>query len=201
MASKITKFVLLVVAVCCLLGAILLEVFPANTFYNKLLGQPELKGFQAPFVLNNYVMKNDLGEDVSWQSFKNKPLYITTGFTICSSTCPISMAFYKRLREEIGDSAYLSLFSIDPHNDTPSRLASYLKTFDSNIIGLQVINDIDFRRILAELKQTVTDLPDSTDIMHSDYIYLLHPKLKGVVIYTEQDLASILYDYQLLSEL
>lgn len=199
--SKVTKWIWLIVAICCLVTAILLEIFPANDFYNKLLGRPALKGFQAPFVLNNYAMKNHLAENVSWESYRDKPLFITTGFTICSATCPISMTFYKRLRQAIGDSAHLALFSIDPHNDNPKRLAQFLTPFDANIIGLQVVDDLNFRRTLAELKQSVVDIPGSNDITHSDYIYLLHPNLAALVVYREQDLASILYDYKLLSEL
>jgi cytochrome oxidase Cu insertion factor (SCO1/SenC/PrrC family) len=188
----------LLISGVCITSAVLLELFPATAVYNKILGKPAINGFQSSFKLSNYPMQNQLGQTVTWSTYADRPLYITTGFTICSYTCPITMIFYQKLKQKIQDKAVFSLFTIDPLSDSPKVLGHFLEQFDPAFVGLQINNNVHFKKVISELNQSVTNVPESKDIIHSNYIYLLHPKLNGLVVYTEQHLDLILRDYKLL---
>ena len=184
-----------------IIGAIVLVQSPTIGFYNRLLGQPVLAGFQTSITLNDYQMLNAKGQVVSWLDYADKPLYLTTGFTLCPYSCPATMVFYQKLADILEDRAAFALLTIDPNNDKPKVLLHYLGKFNPEFIGLYIKNPDNFKRAIADLKQSVQDIPGKQNIIHSSFIYLLHPKLKGLVIYNRQDLDLFIEDFERISNI
>ncbi|MDO7667089.1 MAG: SCO family protein, partial [Pseudomonadota bacterium] len=134
----------------------------------------------------------------SWSNFSDKPLYITTGFTACRLTCPITMKFYQKMASHTGDKVKYALFTIDPTSDTTAKLATYLNGLNPDFIGLRISNTVLFKKIISELQQGIYDTGERDNIQHKSYIYLIHPKLSGLVIYTKPDINLMINDLEII---
>lgn len=193
-----TSLFWLTISVSALVLAIYLFYFPPNQFFNKLTGGLGLYGFQTELKLSSYPMENHRGDIQLWENLSDKPLYITTGFTACRLTCPITMEFYQQMASHTGDKVRYALFTIDSTNDTAKQLATYLNTINPDFIGLRTSNTVRFKNIIAELQQAIYDTGEGDDIQHKSYIYLIHPKLSGLVIYTKPDIKLMINDLKII---
>jgi cytochrome oxidase Cu insertion factor (SCO1/SenC/PrrC family) len=200
MKSKLKKISIIAISFLLLISALLLEVFPPNTLYNQLLGRTNISGFQSSFTLNDYQMVNQFKEPVSWGDFADKPLFITAGFTYCAYTCPVTLSIFQKLDEKLKNKAKFSLLTIDPTNDKPEVLRKYLSGFGDSFTGLYIEDNKLFKKVLSDLRKSITKLPAKKDIIHDDLIYLLHPKLDGLVVYADNDISAILSDLRKLEE-
>jgi len=97
----------------------------------------------------------------------------------------MTMAFYQQLRGSVGLRANLALITIDPSNDTQEVLNEYLSRYGDNFIGIRVNEQEHLDQILLSLKQSYTLSKQSEYLEHQSYIYLLHPKLDGLLVYTD----------------
>ncbi len=62
------------------------------------------------------------------------------GFTNCPDYCPTTMGTWKQVKQELGAAAenvQFVMVTVDPENDTPETLGSYLARFDEAFIGLR----------------------------------------------------------------
>lgn len=184
------------------LGSLALAMYlfyiPPNPFFNKLTGGLGLYGFQTELTLSPHLLEDQKGNRRTWASFSDKPLYVTTGFTACRMTCPVTMRFYQKMVNITGDKVRYALLTIDPKNDTPQQLASYLTPLNPNFIGLRVSNSTYFKKIISELQQVIYASGEQGNIEHKSYIYLIHPKLSGLVIYTQQDIDLMINDLKII---
>jgi len=198
MNKTLKKITIVTISLLLLVSALLLEVFPPNAFYNQLLGRANLSGFQSGFTLNDYQMQNQLEKPISWNDFADQPLFFTAGFTFCAYTCPVTLTIFQKLDENLNDKAKFALLTIDPANDKPQVLKEYLSGFGDNFSGLYIEDNVLFRKALSDLRKTITKVPGDRDIIHDDLIYLLHPKLDGLVVYAENNINAMLSDLKKL---
>jgi protein SCO1/2 len=62
------------------------------------------------------------------------PVVLNFIFTSCTSICPVMSGIFSQLQNKLGDErerVHMVSISIDPEQDTPSRLASYAQRFHS----------------------------------------------------------------------
>lgn len=185
-------------AILLILIAVLFTYLPANSMINQLLGRVDLNGFQTSFMPQPQGMVDQHNRPVTWQDLTQQPLFITTGFTACSLSCPITMAFFTRLKSQLASPANFAMLTIDPDYDTPERLKVFLDHFDSSFVGLRIADPQAMQQLIAALKLNISKA--GGDISHTDYIYLFHPDLDGAVIYTKPDAALIAQDIQTLTQ-
>lgn len=178
--------------------AIYLLYLPPNQFFNKLSGGLGLFGFQTELTLTSYTMEDQYGAPRTWKDYNDKPLFFTTGFTSCRLSCPVTMKFYQKMEKHTGDKARYALLTIDPENDSAEQLANYLDAINPDFIGLRVSQPVQFKKIISELQQVLSINNEPGNIKHKNYIYLLHPKLSGLVIYTDHKLKKILNDLAII---
>lgn len=93
-----------------------------------------LKGYGGNFTLQS------AQGPVSLSDFKGKAVAIYFGYTSCPDACPMTMgllstALNKLEKDELAKVQVL-LVSFDPERDTPEVLASYVKQFHPNILGI-----------------------------------------------------------------
>jgi cytochrome oxidase Cu insertion factor (SCO1/SenC/PrrC family) len=188
----------LTISINALVLAIYLFYFPPNQFFNKLTSGLALYGFQTELKLSSYPMENHRGDIQSWENFSDKPLYITTGFTACRLTCPVTMEFYRQMASHSGEKVRYALFTIDPENDTAQKLANYINAINPDFIGLRTSNTVLLKNIIAELQQAIYDTGERDNIHHKSFIYLIHPKLSGLIIYTKPDVNLMINDLKII---
>jgi len=181
------------------LGAAMYSLyFPAHTILNSLMGKLPLSGYQTEFILSSVNMQDQHGEKKTWQSFSDKPLFLTTGFTTCQLTCPNTMRLYQSLEKRTPNRARYALLTVDPKNDTEKQLAQHLNAINPEFIGLRINDSTLLTKILSELHQTTSVSNAHNNIEHNSFIYMLHPKLSGLVIYTEPTISRMIEDLNII---
>ena len=78
-------------------------------------------------------------------------------------------------------------------------LSAYLSAINPAFIGLRIGDKAELNQALADLKQTLVHSGEPLDLMHSNYIYLMHPKLSGLVIYTKPDATKMAQDLEIIN--
>jgi protein SCO1/2 len=61
------------------------------------------------------------------------------GYTSCPDVCPTTLAEFAQVKKQLGPAAQrlrVALVTVDPERDTPKRLRTYARTFDSTFLGL-----------------------------------------------------------------
>ena len=168
-------------------GALLLSfyVFYAQPswMFNLYSNQADLYGHLTGFSLTEHNMENQFGEVVTWKDYSDKPLYVTAGFTSCASSCPITMSHYQKLSNKLDKKVYFSFLTIDPKRDTATKLANYLQGINDDFVGIRISNSDVLDKVVDEFKQSVFVPTNNNQIAHKYYIYLIHPKLKGFIVY------------------
>ncbi len=110
--------------------------------------------------VSDFTLTNQDGVATHLSDFKGKLVLITFGYTHCPDVCPITLAHFKQIKDELGQSADQLAFlfvSVDGARDTPTRLKEYLPVFDPQFVGLtsdektmrQVVKDYG---VIFELK-------------------------------------------------
>ena len=106
-----------------------------------------LELIDSPFVKDKHLSKTPSfklvsqgGQDVSQDQLLGRWSLVFFGFTSCPHVCPDSLGRLKKvgqyLQEEYSGPFQILFVSIDPETDAPSRLNSYMKSFDGYIMGL-----------------------------------------------------------------
>ncbi len=195
------KSIILCFALISLVGAFVLFYSQPSWLFAKKHGGKALYGHVTSFTLSDVEMLNQQGEHVSWSHFSDKPLYLTLGFTSCPNTCPVTMSHYQRLANHLSTQANYSLLTIDPERDKPEVLDSYLGAINQNFVGLVINETKRLNQVTAELKQSVFVAQQGQQIIHKGYIYLIHPQVKGLVVYDELnlDIEKMVADFYILN--
>jgi protein SCO1/2 len=108
------------------------------------------------------------------------------GFTNCPDVCPLTLKVLADARAEIARRAprvspRVVFVSVDPHRDTPERIAAYLTNFDPEFVGVTA-TDRELQPLLATLGVTVQKHEHdnmSYNVMHSASVYVLGPAADG----------------------
>ena len=96
--------------------------------------QTELGTIGGPFTL----VGAD-GKPFASNQLNGKPAAVFFGFTHCPDVCPTTLARLSKLRRDLGkgeDALSIVFISVDPERDTPAEVDTYLKLFDTPVVGL-----------------------------------------------------------------
>ncbi|WP_179957446.1 SCO family protein [Exilibacterium tricleocarpae] len=104
-----------------------------------------------------------------------RPTLLFLGFTACPHVCPTTLARLSRALESLdaqSRNVNVLFVTVDPHTDTPERMARYLKQFHQQIIGLSG-PDRSLQQLYSRLRAYVKKLPGTTQgFNHSAYLYV-----------------------------
>ena len=94
----------------------------------------DFRGGQPPegLTMPEFTVETDRGSRVSSDGLRGKAVAVTFLDTQCTEACPIVAAQLgeaMRLLGEEGDAVVALAFSVDPVNDTPARIQSFLTRF------------------------------------------------------------------------
>lgn len=90
--------------------------------------------FGGPFALFDHT-----GKRVTDADFRGRFMLVYFGFTRCADTCPVDLPVIAGAIDGLGPAAekIAPLFiSVDPVNDTPAVMATYVANFHPRLIGL-----------------------------------------------------------------
>ena len=96
--------------------------------------QTSLGTIGGPFTLTA-----SSGKPFSSAQLNGKPAAVFFGFTHCPDVCPTTLARLTKLRRELGkgdDALSIVFISVDPERDTPAEVDTYMKLYDTPVIGL-----------------------------------------------------------------
>lgn len=146
----------------------------------KLTGEA-LPGALAPdFTLTD----GPTGEAVTLSTLRGRVVLLTFMYTTCFDTCPLTAEKIRVARDRLGDSAANVAFiavSVDPRGDTPATTRKFLE--DHQVVGtLRYL--IGTQAVLARVWQEygIAQAVTTTDILHSDVIYLIDKNARGRVM-------------------
>ncbi|MCU7611857.1 SCO family protein [Anaplasma capra] len=127
---------------------------------------------------------NHEGVTVSSGDFSGKHMLVMFGFSACKRTCPAELGMASQLLNKLGDSAdklQVVFITIDPKNDTVSKLREYHKAFDARIQMLTGTEE-DIKNVISNYKVYVgagsAGKEGDGDIDHSAFMYLVDGKGK-----------------------
>jgi cytochrome oxidase Cu insertion factor (SCO1/SenC/PrrC family) len=106
---------------------------------DRLFSPLQSASFGRALVGGHFSLLDQTGKRVSDQDFRGRFLLVMFGFTYCPDVCPSELQVIAAALDKLGPNAarVVPLFiTVDPERDTPSQLATYLKSFDPRLIGL-----------------------------------------------------------------
>ncbi len=142
------------------------------TFHGSLYTPP----FQAP----DFTLRDQNGHPFHLAAEQGKIVLIYFGFTNCPDECPGTLAVFQQVRSALGSQSGQVQFvfiTLDPVNDTPGRLQSFLAPYQPGMIALTG-QETDLAPVWKAYGAYLAEPGDQTivpgeHINHSDQVYLV----------------------------
>jgi protein SCO1/2 len=170
-------------------------------------GKPQLRGgvLEPAALAPEMVLTDQTGRPFQLSSQQGKVVLLFFGYTSCPDVCPTTLAEMAHVARELGDQAagvQVAFVSVDP-NDTPQKLAQYVKLFNPNFTGLTG-SAIELQRAMKsfQVKAQRRDTPGSGvgySIDHSAFTYVIDKqgRLRELITYGAP-VEDVINDVQLL---
>jgi len=126
----ITGVVMGVVAVIFVIVPNFALIFTPHYHGSVLWGAPKVKDFSLP---------NADGSTFRLSDYKGQVVVIYFGYTTCADICPATLYNLSQTMKSLGSQAKevtVVFITVDPLNDTPAKMTTYLKAFNPDFIGL-----------------------------------------------------------------
>lgn len=126
----------------------------------------------------------------------DKPLLITGLFSTCKSTCPVNVSVLSKIKETHQNDLNYLFINLKPDEGSAELLNDFLSEFapDMRLISPQDTQELG--RLMKMLPENFS--LSKTNIHHSGYIYLYHPKSKGLITYPKPNSQQIIDDLSIL---
>jgi protein SCO1/2 len=94
---------------------------------------------EPPLPMADFQLIDQHGADFRLSDLKGKLVLVFFGYTYCPDICPITLAEFKQIKENLAqqaDKVRFVFITVDPQRDSPEVLAKHLQNFDPQFIGL-----------------------------------------------------------------
>lgn len=189
---------ILVVALVLLTAAIMLAPRPSRNVPEPAVATvlPE------PVVLPAIELIDDTGATFSTDALGGRYTLLFFGFTNCPDICPLTLQVLATVTKELesrGGAPDVLFVSVDPHRDTPERIAEYLGHFDADFRGA-TNSDEELAPLLTKLGVTVHKTESDGEyynVVHNGTIYVLAPDGRWIALFggSSHDASSIVTDF------
>ena len=125
------------------------------------------------------------------------------GFTNCPDICPLTLQLLANARTEMAErnpklTPGVVFVSVDPSRDSPERIASYLRKFDPQFIGVTG-SDQALSPLLKALGVTVEKHEhggEHYNVVHNSTVYVIGPQAEWIALSSApHDATTIAADY------
>ncbi len=134
--------------------------------------------YENPAVVEDFTLQRAGGGTFRLSETRGQVVVLYFGYTSCPDVCPTTLYDLHRTLEILGeraDEVVVGFVTIDPDNDTPEKLATYVEAFDPRFVGLtgtpealQTAYDRFSVRVLQD-EQTA----DSYGLAHTNSVFVL----------------------------
>jgi len=140
-----------------------------------------------PQPVPQFALTDQTARPFSDESLRGHPTLVFFGFTSCPHICPTTLAKLAQVKRESGvPGLRVVMVSVDPERDTPEVLASYLRGFDPEFIGLTGDKPA-IEQLASKLGVAVgrSSLPGgSYTVDHTSAVFLLDARGELVAVFT-----------------
>ena len=141
-------------------------------------GRTQVTG--KPSVGGPFSLVDQTGKRVTDKDFVGKYMMVFFGYTNCPDICPAGLQVMSAALDKLGhraDDIVPILITLDPAEDTPEKLATYVKSFHPRLIGLTG-SESDIAATAKAYRVFYQKVPDDKDpsrysIDHSAIFYLM----------------------------
>jgi protein SCO1 len=141
---------------------------------------PRGVAIDPPKEMPEWTLTNSDGKSIKLSDFRGKAMLLFFGYTHCPDICPLSLADFRAIKKELGDTAKQLNFvmvSVDGERDTPEVMDRYVHTFDPEFYGITG-NEVDVRKAGLNYgvhfeKQKPAGTAAAYLVAHTTYSYLL----------------------------
>jgi protein SCO1 len=140
----------------------------------------------GPFELTSHE-----GRRFNSRELGGKPFAVFFGFTNCPDVCPTTMLELTNRMEELGadaDKLRLVFITVDPAQDTPAHLKTYIGNFDKRLIALTGTAD-EIAAVAKAYRAIYAKVPtkEGYTMDHTATVYLMNAKgqFAGTIAYQE----------------
>ncbi len=145
---------------------------------NSVDGQMVVTG--KPSVGGPFSLIDETGKHVTDKDFRGKYMLVFFGYTNCPDICPAGLQVMSSALDKLGkraDDIVPVFITLDPAQDTPERLATYVKAFSPRLVGLTG-SEADIAATAKAYRVYYQKVPDDKDptrysIDHSAIFYLM----------------------------
>lgn len=141
-------------------------------------GEAQVTGKAA--IGGPFSLIDQTGKRVTEKDFLGRYMLVFFGFTNCPDICPAGLQVMTAALDKLGhraDDIVPVLITLDPAEDTPEKLATYVKSFHPRLVGLTG-SDSDIAAAAKAYRVFYQKVPDDKDpsrysIDHSAIFYLM----------------------------
>ena len=160
------------------------------------------QGQMQALIGGPFEMVDHNGKPVTDKSYLGQYIFVYFGFTYCPDICPTELQVMTEalnmMDKKQADQVKILLVSIDPERDTPKQLASYVRNFHKNTIGLtgskaQVKQMAKAYRAYYK-KVEDKENPDGYTMDHSSIVYVMGPDGKYLSHFSYGTRAKVISD-------
>ncbi|MCL4559389.1 MAG: SCO family protein [Chloroflexi bacterium] len=136
----------------------------------------------------DFALTDQNGEPFRLSAQQGNVVLLYFGYTHCPDECPATMGVFKEARSALGSLAsrvQMVFITVDPQQDSPSQLKTFLAKYDSRIIGLtgSAAQLAPVWKAYGIYIQSEPQTLQPTAVTHSDQIFLIDPQGRLLVIY------------------
>ncbi len=94
---------------------------------------------EPPSPAQDFTLRTDEGKPFRLHDWLGSVVLLYFGYTSCPDVCPTTLAEFAQVKKQLGPAAQrlrVALVTVDPERDTPRRLRTYTRVFDSTFLGL-----------------------------------------------------------------
>lgn len=94
---------------------------------------------EPPIKADDFNLNDQHGHPFRLSDQRGEVVLIFFGYTHCPDVCPVTLADFSQIKEQLGEEAKRVNFlfvTVDPERDTPERIAKHLANFDTDFVGL-----------------------------------------------------------------
>lgn len=94
---------------------------------------------EPPLQAEDFTLNDQHGKTFRLSDHRGEVVLIFFGYTHCPDVCPVTLADFRQIKEQLGEEAGRVNFvfvTVDPERDSAERIAEHLANFDPGFIGL-----------------------------------------------------------------
>lgn len=155
---------------------------------------------EPPLPMMDFRLLDQHGAEFRLSDLKGKLVLVFFGYTYCPDVCPITLAEFKQVKENLAqqaDKVRFVFITVDPQRDSPEVLAKHLQNFDPQFIGLTGTEE-DLAKVWKQFGayREIRQVEGSQNYLvdHTARIYVLDAEQNLILTYSYDTGARILLE-------